>query len=656
MSKDALFSRIETLEAQLSAMSEDGSAPCTAENSPRYYSRENGQFSDVVDCMTLGHVVGNEPAHLGPSSGKMIATSLDLMMKDAVWMNALSDASSREQWHGRRSNASQQNRIAPPTDIAGVKFIQAYFGNLHQLLPFLDRVEIFQLHMKRNQLLAPNSTKRWEAFKLFIVYAIGSAMQKTPDRYNSAAPEDLFQIALNFKDPVMQSRSIRNIEGMMLLVIYNLRSTSSSTIWYLIGLAMRTAIDLGLHREINYFSLKYCEAQARRRMFWSVYILDRHIAWSLGRPVNIADHDIDVALPVNFEKPFQAAAADQLTSSEEESLTKSLGTFVPSIKLARLRSQIHNEIYRVDKNISLLLPMVPSFLSSLEDYERSLPSSLSQADNEWIHMHWNNGIRIILQPFLKELPPDHDLVRVCMRASGQMCQLFKKLRQKDYLGWGYILVNFMFMAGLTMCYCLLRCPRLWSITIANDLRACSSILYDVADRSQCVKKYRDLWEAIITNVMETLGKVSGQSGLAIDGDHQRIGWVDDIAIENPRTPADLYDSAILSHSCHEGRSPDYTFSDYISHDINLVDDTQLDPEEILRDIEDCSTELEGTVRNQSQLNGREYLAEVENILSEDFWAGDIFGSQMLSELVPKGSGGSFTFDTPPSQAFANYQS
>lgn len=208
MSKDALFSRIETLEAQLSAMPGGNSAPCRGENSQGHYSPGNGQFSNVVDCMTLGHVVGNEPAHLGSSSGKMIATSLDLMMKDAVWTNALSDASSREQWYGPSPNATQQHRIAPPTDIAGMKFLHAYFANLHQLVPFLDRAEIFQLHVKRNQLLALNSTKRWEAFKLFTVYAIGSAMQKTPDRYNSAAPEDLFRIALTFKDPVMQSRSI----------------------------------------------------------------------------------------------------------------------------------------------------------------------------------------------------------------------------------------------------------------------------------------------------------------------------------------------------------------------------------------------------------------------------------------------------------------
>lgn len=221
------------------------------------------------------------------------------------------------------------------------------------------------------------------------------------------------------------------------------------------------------------------------------------------------------------------------------------------------------------------------------------------------------------------------------------------------------------MLILVISYCLLRCPRLWSVTIANDLRACSSILYDVADRSLCVKKYRDLWEAIITNVMETLGQVSGQSDLAIDGDHRRIGWADDSAIEDPRSPAAPYDSAILSCSYQERLSPEHTngicvppmhttFSDYISHDISLVDDTQFDPEQFFRDIQDCSTESEGTVRNQPQSNDREYLAEVENILSEDFWVGDRFGSQMLTELVSKGSGGDFTFDTPPSQAVADY--
>ena len=49
-----------------------------------------------------------------------------------------------------------------------------------------------------------------------------------------------------------ESHSVHNIEAMTLLVLYNLRSLSNSGIWYMTGLAMRTCVDLGLHREAYY--------------------------------------------------------------------------------------------------------------------------------------------------------------------------------------------------------------------------------------------------------------------------------------------------------------------------------------------------------------------------------------------------------------------
>lgn len=34
--------------------------------------------------------------------------------------------------------------------------------------------------------------------------------------------------------------------------------------------------------------------------FWSAYFLERVIAMSLGRPYSLADHDIDVTLPLEI--------------------------------------------------------------------------------------------------------------------------------------------------------------------------------------------------------------------------------------------------------------------------------------------------------------------------------------------------------------------
>lgn len=41
-----------------------------------------------------------------------------------------------------------------------------------------------------------------------------------------------------------------------------------------------------------------------------------------------------------------------------------------------------------------------------------------------------------------------------------------------------------------MCYCLFLAPNLWTFAVSNDLRACSSALFVMAERTPVVKKYR----------------------------------------------------------------------------------------------------------------------------------------------------------------------
>jgi hypothetical protein len=179
-----------------------------------------------------------------------------------------------------------------------------------------------------------------------------------------------------------------------------------------------------------------------------------------------------------------------------------------------------------------------------------------------------------------------------------------------------------------------------------------------------VKKYRDLWEAIITNVMETLAHGPGQFDTETGGNHCRVGWVDDSAIDLSSL-AVWNDSGIVSPSHPDRHSTELRngpyasqgrteFSDHFSHDFGLVDHAQFDAGQFICDIQDSSVEASGTVPNQPQVTDNEYFAEVDHILSEDIWAGDRFSSQMLKELVSKASGGEMIFDMPPSQVVADY--
>ncbi|KAJ5542394.1 hypothetical protein N7461_008397 [Penicillium sp. DV-2018c] len=64
------------------------------------------------------------------------------------------------------------------------------------------------------------------------------------------------------------------------------------------GVITRTAFHLGLHRCPSRFSCFSSEEKdIRRRLFWSIYSLERYLSQALGIPLSIRDDDIDVCYP-----------------------------------------------------------------------------------------------------------------------------------------------------------------------------------------------------------------------------------------------------------------------------------------------------------------------------------------------------------------------
>ncbi|RHZ55179.1 hypothetical protein CDV55_101416 [Aspergillus turcosus] len=64
------------------------------------------------------------------------------------------------------------------------------------------------------------------------------------------------------------------------------------------GLVTRTAFHLGLHRcPARFTCFSHEDADIRRRLFWSIYCLERYLSQALGTPPSIQDDDIDVCYP-----------------------------------------------------------------------------------------------------------------------------------------------------------------------------------------------------------------------------------------------------------------------------------------------------------------------------------------------------------------------
>ncbi|KAG4412587.1 hypothetical protein IFR04_014275 [Cadophora malorum] len=516
----ALLERISDLEAQLanytnaptphnvaqSPLERQAAISPTSSEVERRFT--NGNIADIVGFLSLG----GEAAYVGSSSGFSLATNLGQMVQATVWNKALVSTVNQTQSKPLSIAELKKNSAGPPNDDMGGRILDAYLTRVHLRYPFLDRSDILERH--GNRFVQDNTSPKdqYGTFKIYMIYAIGATMLKLTEAYDYTPPENFFMKALQYISAARESHSVHNIEAMTLLVLYNLRSPSNSGIWYMIGLAMRTCVDLGLHREAYYGNHKPYEGQLRRRLFWTVYFLERVIAVSVGRPYSIADRDIDAALPLEINDTVRDDSLIARTLAVSPSPTfqasrpsSNITLAIQCFRLKRLESYIQGTIYRVDRPVASLIPKINPTLKMLEDWHRALPPS-SPYESDYLNMHYYKAMRLLLQPFLTILPPTDRRVALCLQSSGQICQIFKRLHQRDSYGHSFIALHSVFIAGVTMCYCLFISPPLWNFSVSNDLRACSSALFVMAERTPVVKKYRDALENVIGATMEFLAR------------------------------------------------------------------------------------------------------------------------------------------------------
>lgn len=323
----------------------------------------------------------------------------------------------------------------------------------------------------------------------------------------SLRPDQLqryYMTALQQAPAMCETRSIENIEAMTLLVVYHLRSSSSQGIWYMIGLAMRIAIDLGLHRKANEANLDPFTAQMRRRLFWNVYYLERVISMSLGRPFSIADRHIDLPLPLDVDDTVQDPAL--LAAPPPSDRTTTLTFAVYLIQLRRIDSRIQHKIYRADKPLHTLRSKMDRLFLELQEWrESALLRNFSGSDLDYTTLHYNRALRILIQPFLPALSLADPYYHICLNAAGDICQTHKRLHQTLEYGHSFLAVQTVFMGGITLLYALwTHTNEVWSVRMSNDIRACSTVLFVMGERAAWVKKYRDAFELLVNAAMEKL--------------------------------------------------------------------------------------------------------------------------------------------------------
>lgn len=186
-----------------------------------------------------------------------------------------------------------------------IQWSQSYFDNWHPAYPFLHAPSILALFKKISMVPLGRVTDVIPPLDLAMVRAVLSISMA--DRRQSSQGSDMkpipqvlvyksFTSAIDSVERTLSTpttiKGLQAVLSVQLFLVSMLRHNAASRLG---GLIVRMTFQIGLHRcPVRYASFTIEDIQLRKRLFWTVYCLDRHLCQSLGLPLGVRDDDIDV--------------------------------------------------------------------------------------------------------------------------------------------------------------------------------------------------------------------------------------------------------------------------------------------------------------------------------------------------------------------------
>lgn len=347
----------------------------SGQNADQHEKDDNQRIHNLVSNIGMVSVQGtSDPRYLGSTSGISFARIVFAAVKSTVSGNStergpirpnerlpssatgMAGGNMRDSFFGLQKRPMMKCASFPDRELAD-KLVDLYFEHANPQVPILHRGEFVELLDSTYAMDEKDRSPR-SLYTLNIVFAIGAGIileEKNPaledDKHDDDIsvstgaskrarlsshqyqPEEYHASAIVHLESFLSSSSgdsfggLEELQAVLLLASFALLRPVAPGLWYIVGVAMRLAVDLGLHYEdgtgIDYVgdvSLDHATAVSeeekgklridsrergrrewvrdlRRRLWWCAYSLDRLVATCVGRPFGIADQAVTTDFP-----------------------------------------------------------------------------------------------------------------------------------------------------------------------------------------------------------------------------------------------------------------------------------------------------------------------------------------------------------------------
>lgn len=270
----------------------------------------------------------------------------------------------------------------------------SYIGTIFAFV----QAEEFERRLRQAYTGPPDVTYRHaclEYCQVLMVLAYGNLyMVNESDHDDADGPPGFkyFQEALQFLPDLHEEGSVLFVSVLSLIGYFMQNLNRRDAAFLYVGSALRMSISLGLHQEAEHLDSSVREY--RRRLWWSVYSLDRILSVKSGNPVTIHDQDINVAMPKRL--PHEAIDSPVVCLDHYTQLSNILG---------RIMQAVYRKTRKSGKS---LITSVQDIMTALADWDRNLPPHLRfdpdrlsiSRESVSIFLHYHQCINMTVRPLL----------------------------------------------------------------------------------------------------------------------------------------------------------------------------------------------------------------------------------------------------------------
>lgn len=200
----------------------------------------------------------------------------------------------------------------PPQYVSDL-LVHLYFDQLHYTFPILFKPYFLRQYQKLVSRQVPNDGP--DPGFLCVFFAVcACASSLLPRGASSGGPapaggrplpgQDFYEKAWLLYYGSTGQGTIEQVQCLALLAVCSAGWNTLTQSWKFAGQAVRAAQDLGLHTGLRRPAVdepnEVLMEQMGRRVWWSVYGLDRLLSMCLGRPMAVDDEDCDCELPLDM--------------------------------------------------------------------------------------------------------------------------------------------------------------------------------------------------------------------------------------------------------------------------------------------------------------------------------------------------------------------